>query len=56
MAAIKKIWGKRVTIVFVNQGHYANEPGVVERYPPADINLDRIDDLLDYDQAALSKG
>ena len=56
LAAIKKDWGKRVTTVFVKQGHYANEPGVLDRYPSADIHLDRIGDLLDYDRAAFSKG
>ena len=45
LAAIKKIWGKRVTTVFVKQGHYANEPGVLDLYPSADIRLDRIDNL-----------
>ena len=29
---------------------------ILSDWTPADINLDRIDDLLDYDQAALSKG
>jgi len=52
LAAIKKIWGKRVTTVFVKQCHYANEPGVRDRYPSADIHLERNGDLLDYDQAA----
>ena len=56
LAAIKNIWGKRVTTVFVKQGHYAEDPGVLDRYPPADIHLDRIDNLLDYNQAAFLKG
>ena len=56
LAAIKKDWGKRVTTVFVRQGHYADEPGLLDRYPSADIHLDRIGNLLDYDQAAFSKG
>jgi FMN phosphatase YigB (HAD superfamily) len=56
LAAIKKIWENRVTTVFVKQGHYANEPGLLDRYPPADIHIDRIDNLLDYDRAAFSKG
>ena len=56
LAAIKKIWGKRVTTVFVKQGHYANDPGVLDQYPSADIHIDRIDNLLDYDQAAFLKG
>ena len=56
LTAIKKIWGERVTTVFVKQGHYANDPGVLDRYPPADINLDSIGNLLDYNRAALLKG
>lgn len=55
LAAIKKIWGKRVTTVFVKQGHYAEDPGVLDRYPSADIDLDSIGNLLDYNQAAFLK-
>jgi FMN phosphatase YigB (HAD superfamily) len=54
--AIKKIWGKRVTTVFVKQGHYANDPEVLNRYPSADIHLDSIGNLLDYNRAAFLKG
>ena len=56
LAAIKKIWGKRVTTVFVKQGHYANDPEVLNRYPSADIHLDSIGNLLDYNRAAFLKG
>ena len=55
LAAIKKIWGKRVTTVYVKQGHYAEDPGVLDRYPSADIHLDSIGNLLDYNQAAFLK-
>jgi FMN phosphatase YigB (HAD superfamily) len=55
LAAIKQIWGKRVTTVFVKQGHYANNPEILARYASADINLDRIGDLLDYGLAAFLK-
>ncbi len=55
LAAIKKIWGKRVTTVFVKQGHYAEDPGVLDRYPSADIVLDSIGNLLDYNQAGFLK-
>ena len=55
LSAIKKIWGKRVTTVFVKQGHYANESGLLDRYQCADIHLDRIGNLLDYDQAAFAR-
>jgi hypothetical protein len=47
--AIKQLWKSRVTTVFVRQGHYAHDPGILEKYPPADISLERIGDLLNYD-------
>jgi FMN phosphatase YigB (HAD superfamily) len=53
LAAIKQLWGARVTTVFPRQGHYAHDPQVVSRYPPADLTVERIGDLLDYDLPAL---
>ena len=52
--AIKESWRSRVTTVFVRQGHYAHDPETLAKYPPADIDLDRIGNLLDYDLGALS--
>ena len=48
LAAMKKIWGKRLTTVFVRQGHYAMDPKVVASCPPADMTIERIGDLLNY--------
>lgn len=57
LTAIKNIWGKRVTTVFPKQGHYATDPDVLAQYPPADINIGRIDELLDYELSTmLEKG
>lgn len=53
LAAIKKIWGPRVTTVFPRQGHYANDPQALSGYPPADLSIERIGDLLSYDLPAL---
>lgn len=47
LSAIKKTWGRRVTTVFVRQGHYALDPQVIAAYPAADISLACIGDLLD---------
>lgn len=55
LAAIKQFWGKRVTTVFVKQGHYANDPEILARYPAADHRIDRIGDLLNYNRAAFLK-
>jgi FMN phosphatase YigB (HAD superfamily) len=48
LTAIKKIWRNRVTTVFVRQGHYALNPDIVKRFPPADITIERIGDLLQH--------
>lgn len=49
LTAIKNVWGRRVTTVFPRQGHYARDPETVATYPPADIAIERIGELLDYD-------
>jgi FMN phosphatase YigB (HAD superfamily) len=48
LAAAKKFWGPRVTTVFVRQGHYATDPKILATYPPADISIAGIGDLLQY--------
>lgn len=52
--AVKKVWGPRVTTVFVRPGHYAHDGKTLAQYPPADINLGGIAELLDYDLESLS--
>ncbi len=49
LSAVKKAWGSRVTTVFPKQGQYAHDPVALKDYPPADIALERIGDLLDCD-------
>jgi hypothetical protein len=39
LTAIKKIWKTRVTTVFVRQGHYALDAGILARNPNADISI-----------------
>lgn len=51
LASIKKIWGRRVTTVFVRQGHYALDPKILAGNPAADVSIERIGDLLEYDPA-----
>jgi FMN phosphatase YigB (HAD superfamily) len=47
--AIKQIWQSRVTTVFVRQGHYAHDAKTLAQYPPADLSIERIGDLVNYD-------
>ena len=49
LSAMKKIMQRRLTTVFPRQGHYANDPAIIEAYPSADLSVERIDDLLDVD-------
>jgi FMN phosphatase YigB (HAD superfamily) len=53
LSAVKKIWQTRVTTVFVRQGHYALDPLVLASYPPADIAIDRIGQLVDFSREML---
>jgi hypothetical protein len=55
LSAVKEIWGERVTTVFPKQGHYAFDPEALAAYPPADIELAKIGDLLTYDLSAFLK-
>ncbi|MBE7517555.1 MAG: HAD family hydrolase [Chloracidobacterium sp.] len=50
LAAIKEIWAERVRTVFVRQGHYAHDAELVAKYPPADLTVERIGDLLSIDE------
>jgi FMN phosphatase YigB (HAD superfamily) len=53
LTAVKKAWTTRVTTVFPRQGHYAADPKILASYPPADITLNRIGELVEYDLKAL---
>lgn len=44
--AVKQAWGSRVTTVFPRQGHYALDAKEVAKYPPADVTIERIGDLV----------
>jgi FMN phosphatase YigB (HAD superfamily) len=57
LAAVKKIWGERVTTIFPKQGHYAHDPKILAEFPPADadIELARIGDLMTCDLSKLLK-
>jgi len=54
LTACKKVWGERLTTVFPRQGHYAHAADVAT-YPPADITIARIGDLLRYDRSAFGR-
>jgi phosphoserine phosphatase len=55
LTAVKKVWGERLTTVFLRQGHYAHAADVAS-YPAADVTIERIGALLEYDLPALLGG
>jgi FMN phosphatase YigB (HAD superfamily) len=54
LAAVKEIWRERVTTVFPRQGHYALDPKILASYPPADVTVERIGELLQVDPEVLT--
>jgi FMN phosphatase YigB (HAD superfamily) len=49
LAAIKEIWGSRVTTVFVRQGHYALDEKANAKYAAADVTIETISELAHLD-------
>jgi len=56
LTAVKRAWKSRVTTVFARQGQYAQDRNILAQCPPADLTVNRIGDLLDYDLNALIAG
>ena len=52
LAAMKNSWRGRLTTVFPRQGHYALDRKNVEAYPRAQITVEKIGELVQYDLAA----
>lgn len=48
LAAVKQLWRDRVATIFVRQGSYAHAANEAHALP-ADLTIERIGDLLDYD-------
>jgi FMN phosphatase YigB (HAD superfamily) len=55
LAAMKKIWGARLTTVFPRQGRYALDPKNSAIYAPADITVEHIGDLINHDFSNLTR-
>ena len=56
LTTVKKAWRSRVTTVFPRQGQYAHERNLIAQCPSADLTVERIGDLLDYDLPAILAG
>ncbi|MGA2731534.1 MAG: HAD family hydrolase [Syntrophobacteraceae bacterium] len=53
LTAMKKIWGERLTTVWPRQGHYALDPKTLPADTPADLTVELIGDLVNYDLTSL---
>lgn len=49
LSAVKKQWGDQVTTIFTRQGHYALDPDTTAAYPPPDLTIEGIGDLVGID-------
>jgi hypothetical protein len=56
LAAMKQIWGNRLTTIFPRQGHYALDPANLAAYPAADVTVERIGELVACERPAALGG
>jgi hypothetical protein len=56
LTAVKKVWGPRVSTVFVRQGHYALDEALVSSFPTPDIAIESIGDVAKLDFSATANG
>ena len=56
LSTVKKAWNSHVTTVFPRQGQYAHDRNLIARCPSAELTVERIGDLLDYDLPAILAG
>ncbi len=54
--SLRNQWQDRVTTVFPRQGHYAHDTAALAGFAPADVMVERIGDLLEYDARDLLDG
>ena len=53
LAAMKAVMGERLVTVFPRQGHYAHDADAIAAYAAADVTVERIGDLLEFDAGKL---
>jgi FMN phosphatase YigB (HAD superfamily) len=54
--SLRNQWQDRVTTVFPRQGHYAHDTAALAGFAPADVVVERIAELLEYDARDLLDG
>jgi len=54
LAAMKQVWGSKLTTVFPRQGHYALDAAEVAKYPAADLTIQAVGELAERDLSKLA--
>lgn len=54
LAMMKAEWRDRLTTVFPRQGHYATDAKLLAAYPPADLAVERIGDLITLERSSFA--
>ncbi len=54
--SLRNQWQDRVTTVFPRQGHYAHDTAAMAGFAPADVIVEGIGELLEYDARNLLSG
>lgn len=49
LTAMKTSWRDRLTTVFPRQGHYALDPAHAKDYPEADLSIERMAQLINFE-------
>src|SRR6266849_5544978 len=49
LAAVKKVWGDRVTTVLPRQGQFAHAPDAASYHPTADLTVEHIGELIAFE-------
>ena len=47
--SLRHQWQDRVTTVFPRQGHYAHDTAAIAQFAPADVTIERLEELLSFD-------
>jgi FMN phosphatase YigB (HAD superfamily) len=55
LAAMKSVWGSKLTTLFARQGHYALDPRELAAYGEADFSVQHIGELAEWDHQRLEE-
>ncbi len=54
LSAVKSVWADKVATVFPRQGRYAHDAATLASYPPADVSIAAVGDLVAFSRDAFA--